>query len=235
MPKPNQPGVYDYHARALTQRAFLTTAVALCVTLAWWILLGSGLNIIGACFGQAWHQENTLRRITLAAALTVYFLRLLLTQFVFLKRGMRWSEVFAIAPWLLFIYLWLSIEAARNPEPFAITASIGVVLFLIGSWMNTWSEHQRNLWKQRPECRGHLYTGGLFRYTRHPNYFGDVLSFSGLCLISGRWITAAIPVLLLAGFIFANIPILDAHLQEHYGDEFTCYAARTRKLIPFIY
>jgi len=147
----------------------------------------------------------------------------------------RWSEAFAIAPWLLFIYIGLSIEAARNPTPFATAASIGVALFLIGSWMNTWSEHQRSIWKTRPENHGRLYTGGLFHYTRHPNYLGDVLSFSGLCLISGRWITAIIPALMLAGFVFVNIPMLDAHLQEHYGNEFTYYAAQTRKLIPFIY
>jgi protein-S-isoprenylcysteine O-methyltransferase Ste14 len=235
MPKETQPGVYDYHARSLPQRTFLTIAVALCTALAWWMLLGSGLHTIGAWFGQTWHQENTPRSITLAAALTIYSLRLLLTQFVFLKRGMRWSEAFAIAPWLLFIYLWLSIEAARNAAPFASAAYLGVALFLIGSWMNTWSEHQRNAWKQHPKNRGHLYTGGLFRYTRHPNYFGDVLSFSGLCLITGRSITAAIPAFMLIGFIFANIPVLDAHLQKHYGDEFAHYAARTRKLIPFIY
>jgi protein-S-isoprenylcysteine O-methyltransferase Ste14 len=235
VPEHPQPDVYNFYALSLAQRIFLTITVASCVALAWWILLGSGLTIIGACFGRSWHQGNALRCIILTAALTVYFLRLFLTQFVFLKRGVRWSEAFAIAPWLLFIYLWLSIEAARNAAPFAIPAYIGLALFLIGSWMNTWSEHQRNVWKKRPENRGHLYTGGLFRYTRHPNYFGDVLSFSGLCLITGRWVTAIIPALLIAGFVFANIPILDRHLQEHYGDEFTRYAARTRKLIPFIY
>jgi len=233
VPRHPQPGIYDY--RALAQRIVLAILVAISVALADWILLGSGLQIIGAWFGRTWHHGNTLRCITLAAALTIYFLRLLLTQFVFLKRGMRWSEALAIAPWLLFLYLWLSIEAARNPAPFVATAWAGVALFLIGSWMNTWAEHQRNLWKQRPENRNHLYTGGLFRYTRHPNYLGDVLSFSGLCFITGRWITAIIPALMLIGFVFANIPILDRHLQEHYGDEFARYAVRTRKLIPFIY
>jgi protein-S-isoprenylcysteine O-methyltransferase Ste14 len=73
------------------------------------------------------------------------------------------------------------------------------------------------------------------RYTRHPNYLGDVISFTGLCLISGRWLTGLIPLIMLAGFIFANIPLLDSHLHEHYGAEFDQYATRTRKLIPFFY
>ena len=62
-----------------------------------------------------------------------------------------------------------------------------------------------------------------------------LILFSGLCLICGRLSTAIIPVLMLAGFVFANIPALDKHLQEHYGNEFTHYATHTRKLIPFIY
>lgn len=74
-------------------------------------------------------------------------------------------------------------------------------------------------------------TQGLFRYSRHPNYRADLLSLSGMCLISGAWITAAIPVLMLAGFVFVNIPVLDAHLHDHYGTAFDEYARRTRKLI----
>jgi protein-S-isoprenylcysteine O-methyltransferase Ste14 len=235
VPKPSKPGVYDFYDRTLAQRIVLAILVAASVILADWILLGSGLETIGEWFGRTWHHGNNLRCIALATALTLYFLRLLLTSFVFMKRGMRWSEAFAIAPWLLCIFLLLAIYGGLNAAPFAVAAWAGVALFLIGSWMNTWAEHQRNTWKRRPENRGHLYTDGLFRYTRHPNYFGDVLLFSGLCLICGRWVTALIPALMFIGFAFANIPILDRHLREHYGDEFTRHAAHTRKLIPFIY
>jgi steroid 5-alpha reductase family enzyme len=101
--------------------------------------------------------------------------------------------------------------------------------------MNTWAEYTRHLWKQQPKNRGRLYSGGLFRLCRHPNYLGDLLSFSGLALIVGRWIAGAIPAIMLLGFIFGNIPMLDAHLAERYGAEFAAYARRTRKLIPFVY
>lgn len=77
--------------------------------------------------------------------------------------------------------------------------------------------------------------GGLFRYTRHPNYFGDLLSFSKLCLISGAWVTAVVPLIMLAGFVFVNVPMLDYHLRGHYGAAFDECASRTRKLIPFLY
>ena len=116
-----------------------------------------------------------------------------------------------------------------------MAAVAGFILFAAGSWMNSYAEYARHLWKQRPENRGRLYTGGLFRYSRHPNYFGDLLSFAGLCLISGAWVTAVIPLLMPAGFVFVNVPVLDSHLRDHYGAAFDEYAQRARKLIPFIW
>ncbi|MGA9463391.1 MAG: DUF1295 domain-containing protein [Terracidiphilus sp.] len=101
--------------------------------------------------------------------------------------------------------------------------------------MNSYAEYARNVWKRQPQNHGCLYILGLFRYSRHPNYLGDLISFSGLCLVSGRWITVVIPSIMLAGFVFANIPMLDSHLHDHYGAAFDEYAARTSKLIPFVY
>jgi len=54
-------------------------------------------------------------------------------------------------------------------------------------------------------------------------------------MIAGAWATAIIPVLMLAGFVFVNIPVLDSHLRDHYGSEFDEYARRTSKLIPILY
>jgi len=48
-------------------------------------------------------------------------------------------------------------------------------------------------------------------------------------------LTIVIPSIMLAGFAFANIPMLDSHLHDHYGAAFDEYEARTSKLIPFVY
>jgi steroid 5-alpha reductase family enzyme len=140
-----------------------------------------------------------------------------------------------IAAWILCIYLLLAIAGGTNATAMTGAGAAGAALFLLGSWMNSYAEYARHMWKQRPENRGRLYTLGLFRISRHPNYLGDLISFSGLCIMAGRWITAAIPLIMLAGFVFANIPMLDAHLRAHYGAAYDEYAVRTRKLIPFIY
>jgi protein-S-isoprenylcysteine O-methyltransferase Ste14 len=232
--KQSRSDLYATYENSAVQRVAMTMAVGSCVGFAWWLLLG-GTGFVGAWLGRSWTLGDDARRIFLAVMLTVYFVRLLLTQFVFLKRAVGWSEVLMIVPWVLCIYLLLALAGGTNPAPFEVVAGVGAILFVLGSWMNSYAEYARNVWKRQPENRGRLYTLGLFRYSRHPNYLGDLISFSGLCLVAGRWITIVIPSIMLAGFVFANIPMLDSHLHDHYGAAFDEYAARTSKLIPFVY
>ena len=230
-----QRSMYELRDASVAQRVTLAAAGAICVALVWWLLFGGGIGAAGAWSGWSWRSGDTLRRGCLGAALSVYYVRIFFTEFVFLKRGISWSEVFTIAPWLLCIFVRLGIAGGTNRAAFGAAEDIGVAFFILGSWMNSYAEYTRHVWKERSENRGKLYTRGLFRYSRHPNYFGDLLSFSGLCLISGVWVTAVIPLLMLAGFVFVNIPVLDSHLHDHYGVTFDEYARRTRKLIPFVY
>lgn len=217
--------MYEWQDPSLAQRWTLAGIAGLWVVLEWWLLFGGGLARPG----------DPVRRACLGAALTIYYIRLLFTEFAFLKRGVRWSEVFTIAPWLLFLYLFLGIQGGRNFKTFGAVGMAGIVLFLVGSWLNSYAEYQRHGWKQRPENRGRLYTEGLFRYCRHPNYFGDVVSFSGLSMISGAPLTWLVPLVMMLGFVFANIPALDSYLHGKYGAVFDEYARKTRKLIPFVY
>ena len=236
MPSPDlQHSMYELTGASRPQRIVLAAMIAAWVALCWGLLFGGGLDLLSRHLLLDWGPGNLLRRQLLAAACTLYFLRLLLTLFVFLRRGISWPEVFTIAPWVLCIFLLLGLTGGFNSAPVGIVCAVGVALFLLGSWMNTWSEFQRHRWKQQPQKKGLLFTRGLFRFSRHPNYLGDLLSFTGLCLIAGRWITALIPALMLAGFVFVNIPVLDEHLRDHYGAAFDDYAKRTARLIPFLY
>ncbi|MGB6130295.1 MAG: DUF1295 domain-containing protein [Acidobacteriaceae bacterium] len=227
--------MYGVAGRSWAQRVTLAVLLGGCVAVAWWLLLAGGVGAVGVRFGHRWAAGNPVRRAALAAAFGIYFVRVLFTEFAFLKRGVSWTEVLTIAPWVLFIFVLFALGGGTNASAFGAAADAGVVLFLAGSWMNSWAEHQRNAWKSRPENKGRLYTLGLFRLVRHPNYLGDLISFSGLCLLTGRWFTMAVPLLMLCGFVFVNVPALDEHLAEHYGADFGEYARRTRKLIPFIY
>ncbi len=52
------------------------------------------------------------------------------------------------------------------------------------------------------------------------DYFGDLHSFSGLCLISGDWVIAPGPLIMLAGFVFVDVLMLDSPLRDRYGAAF---------------
>ena len=230
-----QRSMYELRAASVAQRLTLAGISGVWVVLAWWLLFGRGLETAGGWFGWVWRAGDSVRRVCLAAALSIYYVRILFTEFVFLKRGVSWNEVFTVAPWMLCIYLLLAVAGGTNLSAFGVTGGIGLVLFVFGSWMNSYAEYVRHAWKRLPENRDRLYTVGLFQYSRHPNYCGDLASFSGLCLIAGAWVTAVIPVMMLAGFVFINVPVLDSHLHDKYGAAFNEYAKRTRKLIPFVY
>jgi len=230
-----QRKMYELRNPCMAQRVLLAAMGAACVAIAWWLLFGGGLRTMGSWMAWTWEPGHLIRRICLVVTLSIYYVRMLFTEFVFLKRGVSWSEVFTIGPWMLCIYLLLGVSGGINARPVGIAAIIGIVIFVAGSWMNSYAEYARHKWKRLAENRARLYTQGLFRYSRHPNYLGDLISFSGICLISGAWVTTVIPVLMLAGFVFVNVPVLDSHLHDHYGSAFDQYAARTRKLIPFVY
>jgi hypothetical protein len=95
---------YAVDGSSLAQRVVLTAALGACVGMAWWLLFGGGIESVGAWFGWVWNPGNRARRLCLAVTLSIYFVRLLFTQFMFLRRAVSWSEAWMIGPWVLCIY-----------------------------------------------------------------------------------------------------------------------------------
>ncbi len=162
-------------------------------------------------------------------------LRVCFTAFYLLKRKMGWGKIVLIAAWVAIIHVLFATLGGVNPQAIGPVTVVGVLLYAVGSLLNTGSELQRKCWKERPENAGRLFTGGLFHYAVHINYFGDELLFTGYALITSRAWAMLVPLLMFAGFLFFNIPELDRHLRAHYGAEFEAYARRTRSFLPFLY
>ena len=215
--------MYELTGTSRAQRLVLAAALILSAVVFCRLLLGGP------------ETGDPLRRDLLALGWCIYCVRVLLAEWLFLKRGISWTEALSIAVWISIIALAFAILGGRNPRPMGIGAGLGVVLYASGSFVHTYSELRRYIWRQRPENHERLYTDGLFRYAVHINYFGDLLLFTGFSLITGSPYTLLVPAVMLAGFVFANIPALDAHLHAKYGAAFDAYAARTKKLIPLIY
>ncbi len=178
---------------------------------------------------------NSSRQVALLACAVVYVARAAHTLFAFVKRKIPWWEAVwggSIIGGVLFFFL---LRGLRSPQAIAPVDLAGMLLYIIGSYVGTASEHLRNEWKSRPENHGHLYTSGLFRYNRHINYFGDLLVFGGCAILTRQRWAGFVPLVMGLNFVLVIIPAHDAYLAARYGSEFDNYARRTRKLIPLLY
>lgn len=178
---------------------------------------------------------NKLRQIILFIGFVVYSLRTFVALFVFLKRRMSWGEGLLISLVMPVVLLALAYFGGNQKVNVSVIDGIGIILYICGSLLHSIAEYQRYAWKQRAENKGHLFTKGLFRYSMHMNYFGDVLLFTGLALITRVTLMLVIPLCMALNFAVVLIPSLDAYLARKYSLEFTTYAAKTKRFIPFIY
>ncbi len=175
------------------------------------------------------------RRGLVFFCLAVYALRVTITTVVFLKRKFIWIEAVIVTAVMTFVVLAFAREGGANPQPPGLLEITGLALYACGSFLNTGSEFQRHRFKSDPANEGRLYTGGLFRFAMNVNYFGDIVLFSGLAMVSGRLTLLVIPLIMALNFVFFIIPRKEAYLTGKYGARFNDVSGRTRKLIPFIY
>lgn len=178
---------------------------------------------------------DAFRQAAILLCAGIYIARAAHTLFAYVKRAIPWWE----AAWggsligcVLFAFLLLGL---RHPQPLGWTDAGALLLYAAGSYLGTASERARDAWKTRAGNAGHLYTEGLFRCSRHINYFGDLLVFGGFGLLTRQPWTVAVPLAMSVNFALVIIPAHDAYLLERYGDEFEAYAQRTKKLIPLLY
>lgn len=227
--------IYGNTHNSAPQKTLLVILETAILALALWLLNFGGLGSVSRWFHVAWDAAVPARRILLSAGFVIVYLRMKLTMLYLLKRSMGWEEALSVPFAFGIYYLGFSLLAGPVAVPVGAAAYIGIALFIIGSFFNTGSELLRDRWKKDPANKGRLYTGGLFRYSMHINYFGDILWVGGLALMTANFWSAIIPVMLFIFFAFGNAPVLDKHLAEKYGEEFEEYRKRTRKIIPFIY
>ena len=101
-------------------------------------------------------------------------------QFLFWPASPRrvlWTEVFAEAGFIIPVSMLCLAEGARSRrrKPLGLAELVGVALFLGGTYLNLASEGERWAWKLDAANKGRLYTAGLWQFSRHINYWGEVV------------------------------------------------------------
>lgn len=113
---------------------------------------------------------------------------------------------------------------------------IGLGLWSLGFFFEAVGDLQLLLFKRDPANRGRIITTGLWRYTRHPNYFGECTLWWGVFLVgltsADAWWTVVSPVTINYLLLFVSgIPMLE---KKYEGDPaFEEYRRRTSPLIPW--
>ena len=123
-----------------------------------------------------------------------------------------------------------------QPQDYINTLDVlGLLVWLTGFLFEVIGDQQLAEFKKNPDNKGKIITTGLWRYTRHPNYFGEVFLWWGIFIItlsSPYWylgILGPLTITILILFV-SGIPML----EEKYDNnpEYQEYKKRTSKFIP---
>jgi steroid 5-alpha reductase family enzyme len=114
---------------------------------------------------------------------------------------------------------------------------IGALLFTVGFVWETLADWQLSIFKAHPENKGKVLSSGLWRYCRHPNYFGECCVWWGFYLIAvaaGAWWTLAAPlVMTLLLLKVSGVALLEKDIAERrpaYRD----YIQSTNAFLPWL-
>jgi len=98
------------------------------------------------------------------------------------------------------------------------------------------SDRQMDLFKKDRSNKNKYIDQGIWRYSRHPNYFGEISFWWGIWLIQMGttpqiWATVTGPILVTLLFIFVSIPMIEKHILTSIPN-YSCYQKQVSALKP---
>jgi steroid 5-alpha reductase family enzyme len=113
---------------------------------------------------------------------------------------------------------------------------LGAAVWFIGFFFEAAGDAQLKAFKQKPENKGRIMRSGLWRYTRHPNYFGEAVMWWGIFIIDlslpRGWTGVVSPALIT--FLLLRVSGVTMLEKKYAGDdEFQAYARRTNAFFPW--
>lgn len=224
-----------------------------------------GLAMAGLAALSWWHVAPQGPMAHLLAAMTIVWgVRLgvyLLGRFLRHGEDRRYTAMLApartqgrfaiVALWKVWLLQAALILLVSSPAQVGILASEamqlpgllawpGVALYALGLFFEWTGDWQLARFKADPANRGKVMDRGLWRYTRHPNYFGDACIWWGIWLAAmsvapGQVIwTLPGPVFLTFTLVrWSGAAMTEAGMRARYGAEFADYVRRTPAFLPW--
>jgi steroid 5-alpha reductase family enzyme len=201
-----------------------------------------------AALAYAWPLDALDPRATLGLALVALWAARLTLYITWRNHGQgedyRYREIrrrnepnFALKSlYLVFglqaVLAWIAsaplLATALGGPPLGALDAVGAVLVIVGLAVETVADGQLAHFKRDPRNRGRVLDRGLWRYSRHPNYFGECCvwwGFACLAFATGAWWAVVSPLLMTSGV---------AVLEQSIGDRRPAYAEYVRRTSAFV-
>lgn len=136
---------------------------------------------------------------------------------------------------LIIVYSVMLVNSSKETGT-SILDLFGLILWLVGFFFEAVGDYQLSRFKKDPGNKGKIMSSGLWKYTRHPNYFGEAAMWWGVFLIAlsvrAGW-TAVISPLLIT-FLLLRVSGVTMLEKKYAGNkEFQEYAKRTNAFFPW--
>ncbi len=216
-----------------------------------------GLGFIVICIFLFLTKPYSSNSILIYALVTLWGLRLTMhialrskgksEDFRYKKWRMDWGKYFVIRSYLqvyvlqgffmLLIGLPIIIAGAVPIQDSHTFTYVGCLVWFIGFVFEAVGDYQLSVFVKNKKDKSDIIQSGLWRYTRHPNYFGEVLIWWGIFIITlplqnGFWgIISPLTITFLLLYV-SGIPMLEAKYKENGA--FQEYKRRTSAFFPML-
>ncbi len=212
------------------------------------------LSVIG--FSVYASQNMDLRSVLAATMVAIWAIRL--GSFLFIRISQdghddRFDEI-KVKPLRFFTVwsiqaLWVLLTAAcalamltsQTKLPMGVIGTIGALLWLVGFVIEVVADKQKRIFRKDSSNQGRFITSGLWSWSRHPNYFGEIVIWLGMAIMALPVLQGWQMVCLISPvFVYllltkvSGIPLLQKKGQDKWGGdpEYQAYLARTSLLVP---
>ena len=142
---------------------------------------------------------------------------------------------------LLTVACALAIITGGERRPIGWVAIVGMAVWVGGFAIEAVADQQKLAFRKNPANEGRFIRSGLWAWSRHPNYFGEITLWTGIAImalpvLSGwRWVTLISPLFVVVLLTrVSGIPMLEDRAVKRWGEdtEFQTYTRNTPLLIP---